>query len=191
MKIIEAFMIRPTMFMNFLIIASAFFCLPAIATNLEDGIRNFQRHNQWESLEFRQPGYGYFVASRANTNDKNKDANLSLTFEVNGAHCSEHIDLILKLSTPSNESIDKEGLIEFQFDDEPPQVIISKVVAHQGDDFVFIRAADNFGSSGFAKYKSVVVTGRGWGRAEFSLSGFKEAKQRALKFCTAFTDKTK
>lgn len=184
-------MFRPNMLIHLLIIANIFFLLPAKADNLDDGIRNYQRHNQWESLEFRRPGFGFFVASRANTNDKNRDANLSLTFQVNGDHCSEDIDLIFKLSTPSMENINKEGLMEFQFDNEPSLVIKSETIARQGDNFVFIRAKDKLNSSIFTKYNSVVVNGRGWGTAKFSLLGFKVAKQRALEFCTAFTDTTK
>jgi len=163
-----------------------FFALPTYGVDLETGVRNIQRHQQWQSMEFRNPQFGFFLAARASTEDKGKAATLNINFIPDNNQCKETIELLFKLDAPAAENVDREGLVEFQLDNRPPKLLTSKIVMVKGDSFVFMRVSDNFHPSDFSGHRSMLANARGWGVAEFSFSGFDEAWRRARNSCNAF-----
>lgn len=171
---------------NWCMLLITFFFLPAYAVDLEGGVRDIQRHQQWRSMEFRNPQFGFFLAARASTEDKDKSANLNITIPLDNNQCKETIELVFKLTTPAKEDIDQDGLVEFQLDERPPKLLSSKVVMANGDYFVFMRINESFRPLNLSGHRSMLANARGWGVAEFSLLGFDEAWGKARNSCNAF-----
>ena len=61
----------------------------------------------------RHPFTGLFLASRAATEDKNKDATLNITLIREDNRCRETIEVLYKLESPAEQEVYHDGLMEF------------------------------------------------------------------------------
>lgn len=160
----------------------------AYAVDLESGVRNVRRYQQWTSMEFRNPKYGFFLGARASTDDMRKDATLNITAtpEKERGRCSEVIEVLFKLQEPAEKDNNTDGLIEVQLDNREPKLLPSRMVVSKGDQFVFVRILRDLPASEFRGHRSILTNARGLGVAEFSLRGFSDAWKTARDTCMGF-----
>jgi hypothetical protein len=170
------------------LLISFFIFVPTLsyAIDIENGIRNIRRHQKWMSLELRHSLTGLFLASRAATEDKNKDATLNITLIREENRCRETIEVLFKLESPAEKEVWHDGLMEFALDNQRTQLLPTKVAMTKGDYFVFMQVAGGFQASTFKGHKTILVNARGWGLAEFSLLGFPDAWKTTQEKCSAF-----
>lgn len=163
--------------------------LTVLAVDLETGMRNVRRVGDWVSLEFRDPLVGRFLASRASTEYKRREATLNVTFVPAPGSCQENVEILLKLNLASDEDSNRDVPLEVQFDELPPRVLSAKLTTVQGDRFIFFQVSKGLATSELLKHRSLVVVPRGWGLLEFSLRGFERASRNARALCSAFISK--
>lgn len=153
--------------------------------NLEEAARNVQIFKQWRTIEFRNPKFGFFIASRASIESENGSAYLNVSASLKNRQCENSGEVVTKLGTPSG-GIEKKSLISIQFDENPSVTFTSTLVAAKGDTFLFIPLEDVAVFEDFARHEQLIVRAEGYKQEKFSLSGFNEAWEQAKGACQNF-----
>jgi hypothetical protein len=156
--------------------------------DLESGIRNLRRYQQWFAMDFRSPYSGLFLSARASTEDRRKDATLNITASPDNerGRCSEKIEVLFKLQKPAETDSDRDGLVEIQLGNTEPRLLSSKVSTLRGNEFLFVHVLGDLRPSELRGHRSLLVNARGVGFAEFSLQGFPDAWKTASATCAGF-----
>lgn len=158
----------------------------SFGVDIEQGLRNLTRHQAWMSIEVRVPSTGMFIASRAVTEDKRKNATLAFTMSPNNGHCQEIMEVIFDVGSALSENQNREGLIEIQVDSSSPLQLSGKIAASAGDHFLFFQVERPNLVKELFKGKELLINVRGIGLADFSLAGFSKAWKNANNTCKGF-----
>ncbi|MBS4051958.1 MAG: hypothetical protein KGZ69_12230 [Methylomonas sp.] len=158
----------------------------SFGVDIEQGIRNLTRYQAWMSIEVRVPSTGMFIASRAVTEDKRKNATLAFTMSPNNGHCQESMEVIFDVGSVLSENQNKEGLIEIQVDSSSPLHLSGKIAASAGDHYLFFEVESQNLVKELFKGKELLINVRGIGLANFSLAGFSKAWKNANNTCKGF-----
>jgi hypothetical protein len=155
--------------------------------DLEQGFRNLTRHQAWMSVEVTVPLTGMFIASRAATEDKRKNATLAFTMSPKNGRCQESMEVIFDVESELSEDLNREGLIEVQVDSCRPLHLPGKIAASTGDHFVFFQLENPTLVKEVSNGKELLINVRGLGFANFSLAGFGKAWKNINNTCKGFS----
>lgn len=170
-----------------IIIFSLIISESAFGENFEQGLRNLTRHQAWMYVEIKVPLTGLFIASRAATEDKKKNATLAFSFSPQqNRHCQESMEIIFDVGSEQLENRNSEGLVELQVDSRPPLHLPGKIAASAGDHFVFFQIEQPNFVNELSKGKDLLINVRGIGLANFSLAGFTKTWKSAYNTCGRF-----
>ena len=155
--------------------------------DFSQGMRHLKTYQQWISFEIKNPMVGFFIASRAATEDKKNNVSLAFTFMVlPDYHCKESMEVIFDVRSELSDDLNREGLIEIQVDNLLPFHLSGEVTASAGNHFVFFQIKNPNFVEKLSNGKQISINVKGIGRANFSLAGFAEAWEVAKDACSVF-----
>lgn len=157
------------------------------AVDLGPWARHLQQHEDWTSLDFRNPINGLFVVARAGTEDKRTDTTLTLT-AAPAQDCKAETVIVEKTDAPVSRDTDKLVRVSFQVDGLAPERIPARLVAERGDFFVFVQLIDGIPFDLLKNHRAIAVKLPSGRRAVFSLAGFESAWSTAQEVCRSFLE---
>ncbi|MEI6268269.1 MAG: hypothetical protein WCP01_05250 [Methylococcaceae bacterium] len=153
----------------------------AFAADAENMVRGVNKHDKWLSMLFSDPNMGWVFATRATTTDERTNATLILTYGTQDK-CSPIYEINIKTDYVSAiKPTSKFGV--FQVDNQPPKEIENVMSREEGDIFIDLQIKTNNLEKILIDEGSLMVNVKGLGIMDFSLSGAKEAIQRARSEC--------
>lgn len=156
------------------------------ATDYEEGVRSIRRHDNWISFGFKNADFGFFMFSRASTEQKSKEATFVVDFYPDKESCREETMVVLKMDGPFQEGKSQESVVELSIDNREPLIIPAEVEFEKGDWLVYFTLKGGPSSSDLIGVKSIIANVKGWRVTQFNFKGFASARQRALELCKNF-----
>jgi hypothetical protein len=170
----------PVILLGFWIVAE-----PAFGVDLQDWGRNMRQHQDWTSVEFRNPFTGMFVASRAGTEDLKRHATLTLTASpLEG--CVASTVVVIELASPNQADVEEINPVSIDIDDLRSPETGVKIVMPRGDRFEFIEIPGPYDTGRLKDRQLMAISLWHVQIARFSLKGFDSAWGEAQRVCQKF-----
>jgi hypothetical protein len=147
--------------------------------------RNMLYHDDWTSLDFRDPFLGMFLAARAGTDDQRTKATLAFTAAPT-QRCVPEVAIAINVGQPAFTGSEQLSRVTVQFDGETPQYLAVRVVRPQDDVFVFVEFLDWLSPDLLRNYRTMAVAIPDREPMVFSLKGFDSAWNTAQATCRSF-----
>ena len=157
------------------------------ALDVEDSIKNYEKHGKWASFSIVDVYFGRVLAARATTEDERTNATLALTYPVSNRCELTPIDIIVKLQNPVREESSWQTFGNLQLDDKPALKVEATIQNEENSNFIFITIDRNKIDKELSSSKSLMVNFKGYGVMNFSLDGAKSAIDSALNSCNQFS----
>jgi hypothetical protein len=155
------------------------------AIDLGAWARHLQQHEDWTSLDFRNPVSGLFLVARAGTEDKRTGTTLTLT-AAPAQGCEAETVIVRKTDAPVSKDTDKLVRVSFQVNGLAPQSLRARLTAQRGDFFIFVQLLEGIPFDVLKNHQMMVVNLPNARRAVFSLAGFESAWSTAQEVCKSF-----
>jgi hypothetical protein len=147
--------------------------------------RHMHQHQDWTSLDFRDPFTGLFLAARAGTEDKRSNATLTLT-AMPARGCAADFVVVVKDDAPAVRDSEEFTGIAARIDDLKPQRLGARIVRQEGDPFIFVQILDEVRPDTLKDRQTMAVVLPNARVAIFSLRGFGPAWSIARATCQSF-----
>lgn len=157
------------------------------ALDVEDSVKNYEKHGNWASFSIVDVYFGRTLAARATTEDERTNATLALTYPVNNRCKLTPIDIIVKLPNPVREESSWQAFGNLQLDGNPTLKVEATIQNEENSNFTFITIDRSKIDKELSVSKSLMVNFKGYGVMNFSLDGAKSAIDRALNSCNQFS----
>ena len=172
--------IRPLIVLTFWLLAE-----PAFGIDLREWARNLHHHEDWTSVEFRDPFTGMFIASRAATEDLTRHATLTLTASP-VEDCLARTVVVIELASPNPADVEKFSKVGIEIDDLRLLETDAKIVMPRDDHFVFIEIPGPYDTARLNDRLMMTISLGHVQIARFSLKGFASAWGEAQTLCQGF-----
>ncbi len=155
---------------------------PAFGVDLQDWGRIVGRHENWTTVEFRNPSTGRFIASRAGTEDLMRHATLTLTASPSEG-CVASAVVVIELESPNQTDVEDLNQVRIGIDDLPPSKTGARIVMPRGDHFEFIEILGPYDTARLNDRRMMTISLWHFQIARFSLKGFADAWGEARRLC--------
>lgn len=163
---------------------------PAHGIDMQAWGRNLRHHQDWTSVEFRNPVTGIFIASRAGSEDPKRGATLTLTAAPMDG-CAASVVLVIATASPNPRDAEEQVTMGFGLDDFKPAETDARIVLPRGDRFEFIEILGDFDPSTLENHRTASFSLGKILVARFSLKGFAEAWSEVQRVCQGFVSPLK
>jgi hypothetical protein len=153
--------------------------------DLSHWARHMLRHDDWTSVDFRDPVFGMFLAARAGTDDPQTKATLAFTAAPK-QECVPDVTIAINVGQPAFTGSEELARVAVQLDGTAPRYLKARIVSPQNDVFVFVELLDELDPNLLRSHRRMVVTTPDGERLTFSLKGFDRAWETAQAVCLSF-----
>jgi len=147
--------------------------------------RNMLHHDDWTSLDFRDPFLGMFLAARAGTDDPRTKATLTFTAALR-QQCVLDVSIAINVGQPAVIGSEQLSRATVQFDGTTPRYLSVRIVSPRDDSFVFVEFLEKISPDLVRNYQTMVVAIPDREPSVFSLKGFDSAWDTAQATCRSF-----